>query len=72
MIPVVLVYKDGHQQEVKNYAIVGQTLYDLGTFVAHKIPLASLNLEATVKANEDRGVEFTLPSSVKVDDSNNQ
>ena len=40
LIPVVLVYQDGHQQEVSNYAIVGQTLYDLGTFVAHKIPLA--------------------------------
>ncbi len=66
VIPVVLVYRDGHQQEVRNYAIVGQTLYDLGTFVAHKIPLADLNLQATIKANEDRGVEFSVPASVKV------
>lgn len=58
----VLVFKDGHQEEVRNYAIVGQTLYDLGTFVAHKIPLASLDLDKTVKVNEDRGIEFTLPS----------
>ena len=66
-IPVVLVYRDGHQQEVTNYAIVGPTLYDLGTFVAHKIPLAELNLKATIKANDDRGVEFSVPASVKVD-----
>lgn len=66
-IPVVLVYRDGHEQEVMNYAIVGPTLYDLGTFVAHKIPLAELNLKATIKANDDRGVEFSVPAWVKVD-----
>ena len=66
-IPVVLVYLDGHEQEVKNYAIVGTTLYDLGTFVAHKIPLAELNLKATIKANDDRGVEFSVPASVKME-----
>ncbi|MBZ5629095.1 MAG: hypothetical protein LAO06_09540 [Acidobacteriia bacterium] len=65
--PVVLIFRDGHQQEVRNYAIVGQTLYDLGTFVAHKIPLAELNLGATIKANDDRGVEFSVPVSVKID-----
>ncbi len=66
-IPVLLIYRDGHQQEVTNYAIVGSTLYDLGTFVAHKIPLAELNLQATIKANDDRGVEFTVPASVKAE-----
>lgn len=66
-IPVVLVYRDGHEQEVTNYAIVGPTLYDLGSFVAHKIPLAELNLKATIKANDDRGVDFSVPASVKVE-----
>lgn len=66
-IPVLLVYLDGHEQEVMNYAIVGPTLFDLGTFVAHKIPLAELNLKATIKANEDRGVDFSVPASVKVE-----
>jgi hypothetical protein len=66
-IPVVLVYRDGHEREVKNYAIVGPTLYDLGALVAHKIPLVELNLKATIKANDDRGVEFSLPAWVKVD-----
>jgi len=66
-IPVVLVYLDGHEQQVTNYAIVGQTLYDLGTFVAHKVPLADLNLKATVKANDERGVEFSVPAWVKAE-----
>jgi hypothetical protein len=66
-IPVVLVYRDGHEQEVKNYAIVGPTLYDLGSFATHKIPLAELNLKATIKANDDRGVEFSVPAWVRVD-----
>lgn len=63
-IPTVLIFRDGHQEEVLNYAIVGQTLYDLGTFVSHKIPLSELNLKATIKANEERGLEFNLPASV--------
>ncbi len=65
--PVLLVYRDGQEEEIRNYAIVGQMLYDLGTFVAHKIPLALLDLKATVKANDERGVEFSLPASVKLD-----
>lgn len=63
--PTVLVFKDGHQQEVRNYAIVGQTLYVLESFSAKKIPLSDLDLKATVKANEDQGVEFVLPAAAK-------
>ncbi len=66
-VPIVLIFRDGHEQEVSNYAIVGQTLYDLGTFVAHKIPLALLDLKATVKANDERGSDFVLPASVQLD-----
>lgn len=61
---IVLIYKDGHQREVQNYAIIGNYIYDIGTFVAQKIPLAELNLKATVKANDERGVDFVLPASV--------
>src|SRR5574340_188041 len=64
--PVVLIFRDGHEEEVSNYAIMGGTLYDLGTFVAHKIKLADLNLKATVKANNDRGLDFSLPAAYKV------
>lgn len=57
----VLVFKDGHQQEVENYAIVGDTLWDLSGDRRHRIALSDLNLDATVKANDDRGIDFTVP-----------
>jgi len=63
--PILLVYKDGREQEVKNYAIVGDTLYDLQTFVAHKIKLADLDLKQTIEKNERRGVEFMLPAKYR-------
>ena len=63
--PTVLVFKDGHQLEIGNYAIVGQTLFDLTPGHARKISLADLNLDATQKLNDDRGVSFQLPPSAQ-------
>ncbi len=57
----VLVYKDGHKQEVQNYAIVGDTLFAFSGNRSHKIQLADLDLAATRKTNDDRGVEFRIP-----------
>ena len=57
----VLVFKDGHQLEVANYAIVGSTLYDLSDGRRHKIALADLDLTATAKQNDDRGIDFQVP-----------
>jgi hypothetical protein len=59
----ILVFKDGHQASVDNYAIVGSTLYDLSGGKRHKIPLADLDLKATVQQNDDRGVDFEVPTS---------
>ncbi len=59
----VLIFKDGHQAEVENYAIVGDTLYDLSEGRRHKIALADLNLEATAQQNDDRGIDFTVPAT---------
>jgi hypothetical protein len=59
----VLVFKDGHQASVDNYAIVGSTLYDLSGGKRHKIPLADLDLNATAQQNDDRGVDFEVPTS---------
>lgn len=59
----VLVFKDGHQQEISNYAIVGATLYDLSDGRAKKVQLADLDLTATMKQNDQRGVEFQLPAA---------
>jgi len=57
----VLVFKDGHQQDVANYAIVGDTLYDLSDGRSRKIPLSALDLNATTKQNDDRGIDFQVP-----------
>ncbi len=57
----VLVFKDGHQLEVQNYAVIGETLYDLTPGRHHKIPLADLDLTSTTKQNDDRGIDFRLP-----------
>jgi len=63
--PTLLVFKDGHQLEVGNYAIVGQTLFDLTPGHSRKLALADLDLPATQKQNDDRGVSFQLPPSAQ-------
>lgn len=60
--PTVLVFHDQHREEIENYAIVGQTLWNLAQPGTEKIPLASLDIPATVKANNDRGVIFRVPT----------
>jgi len=59
----VLIFKDGHQLEVGNYAIVGRTLYDLTDGRRRKISLSDLDLAATTKQNDDRGIDFQIPPS---------
>jgi hypothetical protein len=60
-----LVFKDGQQLDVENYAIVGNTLYDLTPGHRRKIALAELDLNATAKENDGRGIDFQLPPSAK-------
>jgi len=59
----LLVFKDGHQSDVLNYAIVGDTLFDFAGGRTRKILLADLDLLATRKANDDRGIDFQVPLS---------
>lgn len=56
-----LIFKDGHKQEVGNYAIVGANLYDLTPGRRQKVALADLDLDATQKINDDLGNDFKLP-----------
>jgi len=56
-----LVFKDGHHSSVVNYAIVGDALFDFDDGVTRKIMLADLDLAATGRANDVRGVDFNLP-----------
>lgn len=65
VIPTLLVFKDGHQLEIGNYAIVGVTLFDLTPGHSRKVALSDLDLEVTQKQNEDRGVAFQLPPSLQ-------
>jgi len=60
----LLVFKDGHQSDVLNYAIVGDTLFDFAGGRTRRILLADLDLPATHKANDDRGMDFQVPVSV--------
>ncbi len=56
-----LVFRDQHVEEVRNYAIAGGTLWVLNEQAAKKIPLAQLDLAATARINDDRGVDFQVP-----------
>jgi len=63
MPATVLVFRDQRQKEIQNYAIVGQTLWNFAPHHTEKIPLSDLDLAATTKANDDRGVTFRVPTS---------
>jgi hypothetical protein len=59
--PTLLIFKDGHKLEVGNYAIVGATLFDLTPGHSRKVQLADLDVDATRRQNDDRGVTFQIP-----------
>ena len=59
--PTVLVFRDKHTREVENYAVIGQTLWIFNEQRATKVPLSSLDVDSTAKANEERGLEFRVP-----------
>lgn len=67
-LPTVLVYRDGHREDVSGYAIIRNVIYARGDYYqdgywTKNIELSSLNIPATLKANQDNGVKFMLPSS---------
>ena len=59
----VLVFRDQRKEEIHNYAIVGQTLWNFSPQRTEKIPLSDLDIAATSKVNQDRGVDFHLPDA---------
>jgi hypothetical protein len=60
--PTVLVFRDGHRQEIANYAIMGSTLFVLSG-PRSRSPVAELDIAATERANENRGVDFHVPKA---------
>jgi hypothetical protein len=57
----ILVFKDGHQMTIHNYAIAGSTLWVLNEHTAKKVLISDLNVPATEQANSKNGVEFRIP-----------
>ena len=58
----VLVLRNHRSEEIQNYAIVGKTLWVFTEQGTRKIPIAELDVPATTKANEVRGIDFRLPT----------
>ncbi len=63
-LPVVLVFLDKRIQEVKNYAVANEMLVVLEGNRRKKYPLADIDLAATMKLNDERGVNFEVPNPV--------
>jgi hypothetical protein len=63
-LPVVVVFLDRHIQEVKNYAVANEMLVVLDGNRRTKYPLADIDLAATMKLNDERGVDFQIPNPV--------
>lgn len=59
--PTLLIFRDGTKQEVENYAIVGGTVWLFNEQRARKVPLSLLDVDATAKANDERGLSFRAP-----------
>jgi hypothetical protein len=67
--PALLVFRDGHQEEVNSYTIVKDTIYTKSDYWTSgswgkKIQTSELDIPATLKANQERGVNFSLPSNL--------
>jgi hypothetical protein len=68
LMPVTLLFRDGHREDVRDYAIANGVIYVRGDYYNDgywnkKIELSALDLRETVKSNEARGVRFVLPNT---------
>lgn len=63
----VLVFRDGHTEQIRKYVITGTILstsadyWSTGAWT-RTIPIAELNVAETLKLNHQRGTGFSLPS----------
>ena len=67
MPPTVLVYRDGHTEELMSYSIIGSSIYAKSDYWTNgvwtrTIQIADLDIPRTLKQNQQRGVKFELPS----------
>ncbi len=66
--PAVLVFPDGRKEEVSEYTIMSGTIYSKADYWTtgswtRKIRIADLDVPATLKLNQERGLKFVLPAS---------
>jgi len=64
----LLVFRDGHQEEISGYTISGGVLYANADYYSsaswnRAIQVSSLNVPETIASNHSRGVAFRLPGS---------
>jgi len=69
--PAVLVFRDGHKEEITRYTIVGATIYTSADYWnsgswTKEVPIAELDVPATLELNRERGAHFSLPTSPHV------
>ena len=67
MPAAVLVYRDGHSEEISSYSIIDRVMYTKADYYSsgswtRTIQIADLDIPATLKQNQRRGVKFDLPS----------
>jgi len=63
-LPVILVFLDKHIQEVRNYAVANEMVVAFDGTRTRKYPLMDIDLAATMKLNDERGVNFSVPNPV--------
>jgi len=66
--PTAFIFRDGHREESSDYSIISGVVYARGDYWttgswSKRIPLAQLDLPATLKANQERGVTFRVPAA---------
>jgi hypothetical protein len=63
----ILIFRDGHREEISDYTIADGVLYTRADYYTtgswnRKIVLSSLNLPETITSNQSRGANFPLPA----------
>jgi hypothetical protein len=65
---VILIFRDGHREEVSNYTVADGVLYASSDYYIagawiRKVAITELNLPETLAANQSEGTVFRLPSA---------
>jgi hypothetical protein len=65
--PAVLVFRDGHKEEIESYIIKADIIYARADYWStgswtRTVPVRELDVPATLKLNAERGGRFSLPA----------